>query len=63
MLVDMKRVVYVLVQLIWIFNGFLFKNNICLTVLGLSRFLFLELTSPALGNTPSQGTDEDGAHK
>lgn len=52
-----------LVQLIWIFYGFLFKNNICSTVFGFSRFLFLEITSPALENTLSQGTDEAGVHK
>ena len=53
---DLKMIVLVniedvLVQLMDFFHGFLFRNNICSTVLGLSRFLFLEITSPALENT------------
>ena len=46
----------VLVQLMDFFHGFLFWNNIC-SVLGLSQFIFLEITSPAFGNSLSQGTD------
>ena len=52
-----------LVQLIWILYRFLFKNNICCTVFGFKRFLFLEMISPAFENTLSQGTDEAGVHK